>query len=143
MIAESSIGGLDVLNCNLGDLKLSFDPANPVQMDRAKRAVRDMLRRGYVIFVEVDGKLHRVKQFDESKCEYIITDAPGVESDDDDNESTLQEQGEAATESSQEELPEREASSKSAGKKGGKGKSTKRVPAAGAKATSIAPRAGG
>lgn len=71
MISESNIGGLDVLNCNLGDLKLSFDPANPVEMDRAKRAVRDMLRRGYVIFVQVDGKLHRVKQFDEPRIDKI------------------------------------------------------------------------
>lgn len=72
-------GKIDVLNTGHGHLELKCDPANPVEMDRAKRAVADMLRRGYVLFVEGgDGALIRVEQFDEKHGKYIVSDVPGA-----------------------------------------------------------------
>lgn len=71
-------GNLEILNTGHGDLKLSFNPDNPIERDRAKRAVQDMLRRGFVLFIEGgDGKLTRVESFDEATCSYIIADVPG------------------------------------------------------------------
>lgn len=115
---------LDVLNCGLGDLRLSFDPKNPVERERAARAVEDMLKRGYVIFVEHDGKLERVRSFDPKACEYIMTDVPGVS----------HEQAEGSPEEASPTPPPPKAKGK------GKGR---RVKAESVKGTSIAPRAGG
>jgi len=114
---------LDVLNCGLGDLKLSFDPKNPVERERAARAVEDMLKRGYVIFVEHKGRTERVKTFDPKKCEYIISDVPGV----------IREEHDAIT-------PSTETKIGAADRPRGKGR---RVKAESVKGTAIAPRAGG
>jgi hypothetical protein len=65
---------LDVLNCKLGDLKLSFDKSNPAELKKARAAVQKMLRDGFVIFVEHDGQTKRVRRFD-PKCDcYIVQD---------------------------------------------------------------------
>jgi hypothetical protein len=64
--------GLVVLSVGHGDSKFSFDPNDPDGLETAKLAVDDMLKRGYMLFVESpDGPL-RVKAFDPEKCEYII-----------------------------------------------------------------------
>lgn len=115
---------LDVLNVGLGDLKLSFDPKNPVERDRAARAVEQMLKRGYVIFAEIGGKTERVKSFDPNTCEYILTDVPGGS-----DEQETQAQG-----------PEKAAAAAAVGKGMGK---QRRAKAESTSATSIAPRAGG
>lgn len=70
---------LGVLNVGAGDIKLSFDKNNPQERYRAARIVKDMLRRGSAILVEVDdgkgGKTYqRIHDFDEAVCEYIIAD---------------------------------------------------------------------
>lgn len=71
-------GTVGILNVGAGDTKLSFDPANPAERIRAARMVRDMLRRGYALLVEVerDGvkKFERALDFDEAVCEYVIAD---------------------------------------------------------------------
>lgn len=73
-------GEVGILNVGAGDTKLSFDPANPAECIRAARIVRDMIRRGYALLIEVkkgaDGKpvYQRAKDFDEERCEYIIAD---------------------------------------------------------------------
>jgi len=71
-------GGVAVLNVGQGDTKLTFDKSNPAEVIRAGRIVKDMLRRGYALLVEVerDGvkKFERALDFDESKAEYIIAD---------------------------------------------------------------------
>lgn len=71
-------GTVGVLNVGAGDIKLSFDPANPAERIRAARIVKDMLRRGYALLVEreVDGKkaYQRAHDFDENTCEYILAD---------------------------------------------------------------------
>lgn len=71
-------GQLAVLNVGAGDVRLSFDKNNPVERIRAARIVRDMLRRGFALLVEVerDGvtAYERAIDFDEERCEYIIAD---------------------------------------------------------------------
>lgn len=69
---------IGILNVGAGDTKLVFDKDNPEDCARAARTVADMVRRGYVILVEVgkapDGEAlyRRVKEFREDTCEYII-----------------------------------------------------------------------
>jgi hypothetical protein len=70
-------GGLSVLNVGAGDLRFSFDPSDPVERERAGRVVRDMLARGYVLFVEVGGELRKAVGFDPDACAYVVTDVPG------------------------------------------------------------------
>jgi len=74
----SDQGSVGILNIGAGDTKLTFDKSNPVESVRAARIVRDMLRRGYALLVEVekDGKkiFRRAEDFDEETCEYIIAD---------------------------------------------------------------------
>lgn len=72
-------GTLGILNVGAGDTKLSFDKSNPAERIRAARIVKDMLRRGYALLIEIDdgkgGKTHqRALDFDENACEYIIAD---------------------------------------------------------------------
>jgi hypothetical protein len=71
-------GELSILNIGEGDTKLSFDKSNPQECIRAGRIVRDMLRRGYALLLEVerDGekKFERALDFDENTSEYIIAD---------------------------------------------------------------------
>lgn len=72
-------GTVGILNVGAGDTKLSFDPANPAERIRASRIVRDMLRRGYALLVEVeqpDGTkaYQRALDFREDSAEYIIAD---------------------------------------------------------------------
>lgn len=68
-------GDVSILNVGSGDTKLSFDPQNPAECIRAARIVKDMLRRGYALLIEVDkGRFQRVHEFDENACEYIIAD---------------------------------------------------------------------
>jgi hypothetical protein len=74
----TGVGQVGILNVGVGDTKLSFDPNNPAERIRAARIVKDMIRRGYALLieVEVDGvkKFTRAIDFDENHCEYIIAD---------------------------------------------------------------------
>ena len=70
-------GEVAILNVGAGDTKLSFDPKNPAEVKRAARIVKDMIRSGYAILIEVDhdekGPLYRrAHDFDEATAEYII-----------------------------------------------------------------------
>jgi hypothetical protein len=75
------MGELGILNVGAGDTKLTFDPNNLADTIRAKRIVKDMLRRGYAIVIEVPPKVEggakswqRVLDFLEDSAEYIIAD---------------------------------------------------------------------
>ena len=78
MSAVHDPGSVAILNVGDGDTKLSFDPSNPAERIRAARIVRDMLRRGYALLieVEVDGRkvFQRATDFKEDVCEYVIAD---------------------------------------------------------------------
>lgn len=81
-------GEVAILNVGDGDTKLSFDPKNPVERIRAARIVRDMIRRGYALLVEVSpGTYQRALDFDENKCEYIIADFDPIAAAEHDKES--------------------------------------------------------
>jgi hypothetical protein len=68
-------GTVGILNVGAGDITLSFDKANPSECIRASRIVKDMLRRGYALLVEVaPGQYRRAHDFDESIQSYIIAD---------------------------------------------------------------------
>jgi hypothetical protein len=71
-------GSVGILNVGAGDTKLTFDDSNPAEAIRAARIVKDMLRRGYALLVEVDrdGKkaFERALDFREDVREYIIAD---------------------------------------------------------------------
>lgn len=67
-------GEVGILNVGAGDTKLVFDKNNPQECVRAARIVRDMLRRGYALLVEVDGRMVRATDFREDSCEYVIAD---------------------------------------------------------------------
>lgn len=71
--------GLDILNCGAGHLEIRFDEKDVIEIERAKRIIQDMLRRGYALFVHgPDNTLIRVKRFDAAKGVYIIADGPTI-----------------------------------------------------------------
>lgn len=121
---------LGVLNVGAGDIKLSFDKNNMQERLRAARIVKDMLRRGSAILVEVDdgkgGKAYqRVHDFDDEVCEYIIADYAGGN----------EENGQSGT---------IETGETSAGKgRGGRRATLRRVPAEKTTGISVARSAGG
>jgi len=140
-------GTVGILNVGAGDTKLSFDPSNPVERIRAARIVRDMLRRGYALLVEVerDGvkKFERALDFREDTCEYVIADfdpsasvaepapAPVLTKDQD----HAQEPHEAA--------PAAETPAAEAAAPRKRGRPAKLVPAEKSRAVAVAPTAGG
>ena len=70
-------GTVAILNVGAGDTKLTFDPAKPEEVARAAKIVKDMLRRGFVLLIEVgrddQGPIYRrAHDFDEKTAEYII-----------------------------------------------------------------------
>lgn len=119
---------LAILNVGTGDTKLSFDKEKPEERERACRIVMDMLKRGFAILVEVqvgDETLYRrAKAFDPETCEYIVAGDP-------ESETELELHPDVTPPAA----PER------TGKRG-RGR-TRRVPADGTKAVSVARSAGG
>jgi hypothetical protein len=69
-------GYLDVLSCHRGHLHINFDKADPLEAERAKRVIKDMMRRGYSLFVETEGGLRKVTKFDPETESYVIADGP-------------------------------------------------------------------
>jgi hypothetical protein len=74
-------GTVAILSVGAGDTKLSFDPKNPKEVARSAKIVKDMIRRGFVLLIEVGrdekGPLYRrALDFDESAAEYIIAGDP-------------------------------------------------------------------
>lgn len=72
-------GQLDILNVGSGHLEITYSQGDVVEMERAKRIIGDMLRRGYALFVHgTDGALIRVDEFDAKHNRFIIADGPTV-----------------------------------------------------------------
>lgn len=57
-------------------MTFSFDENDQMECARAERVIKDMLKRGYMLFAKVKGKLKRVMEFDTKTREYIIADGP-------------------------------------------------------------------
>jgi hypothetical protein len=128
----SVTGELAILNAATGDTKLTFDPSKPEEVKRSARIVKDMIRRGFVLLIEVgrDEKgptYRRAHDFDEATAEYIVAGLAGDAEETPDNE---QESASAPRIQSQ-----RPAQSRRASKT--------RVPASAAKAVAVARTAGG
>lgn len=68
------MGALEILNVGAGDVKITYDREDVAEAIRAKRIIKDMLKRGYALLVEIDGKWQRIKSFDEKHGEYVIAD---------------------------------------------------------------------
>lgn len=68
-------GSLDVLNCGAGHLAFTFDGGDALEVEKARRVIEDMLRRGYAIFLEnEDGSLSKVESFDPRRNAYIVAE---------------------------------------------------------------------
>lgn len=120
-------GEVGILNVGAGDTKLSFDPKNPGEVERAKKIIMDMIRRGFAILVEIGrdekGPMYRrALDFDPETAEYIIAGEPATKEDIDVKEP---------------------ASSPPRGRKGPRPASPKRIPAASTSAVAVARTAGG
>ncbi|HZL35448.1 MAG TPA: hypothetical protein VFC78_09075 [Tepidisphaeraceae bacterium] len=113
---DDSLGFLDVLNIGAGHLTFRFERNDAEEVAKAKKVIEDMLRRGYMIFVEADGKQKRVRSFDAAHECYILEEPDDV--------AKPNEQGESAQ-------PKR------------KRETQPRAPLRTAKATAIGPTAGG
>jgi hypothetical protein len=58
-----------------GDIEITFDKNNTAEAIRAKRIIKDMIRRGYALLVKGDdGSYTRALDFNPEKGEYIIAD---------------------------------------------------------------------
>jgi hypothetical protein len=130
-------GTVGVLNVGVGDTKLSFDPNNPVERIRAARIVRDMLRRGYALLIEVerDGvkRFERAIDFKEDVCEYVIADLDPVVTLKEDGDGQERNEGESseATGTAAEAAPRK------------RGRPRKTVPAESTRAVAVARISGG
>lgn len=141
-------GEVGILNVGAGDTKLVFDPTNPQEMIRAARIVKDMIRRGYALLVEVKNPkgpstFRRAYDFDEKTCEYIIADLDPVAAQKADEEEAELDQA-ATTSSPSGSTPSEETSGKG-GTKAGRRKSvaTKRVHASTTRTVAVGRTAGG
>lgn len=69
-------GQLDFLNCGAGHMEIRFSPKDEAETSRAKNIIKDVLKRGYALFVHgTDNRLVRVKRFDAGKGCYVIVDS--------------------------------------------------------------------
>lgn len=82
-------GTVGILNVGAGDIRISFDKSNPVEVIRSRRIVTDMLRRGYALLVEVDRDgqkaFERAIDFDEKTDSYIVADFDPISEQERDN----------------------------------------------------------
>ena len=131
------LGSLDILSCGHGHLKLTFNSDDPVDTDKARRAVLKLMRQGCVIFIEQEndeGKLTmvRVHDFDAKTDCYIVSDVPS-------------ETGEHPTETTTETATDGKEKPKATKKttKAQAKKATKKVKASKTKATVVPMRSGG
>ena len=118
------MGELAILNVGEGDTKLVLDNPTPEEKIHPAKTIKDMVRRGYAILVEVGkdekGPLYRrVHDFDENTLEYIIAGGP-----------------EEATEKKNERVPRAGAAKR-------RGGNTQRVRASDTNAVAVARTAGG
>lgn len=126
-------GEVGILNVGAGDTKLTFDPTNPDEVKRSAAIVKDMIRRGFVLLIEVgqDDKgpiYRRAHDFDEATAEYIVA---GVATD----ESTTTE---PADDKEQASAPPRARKAASRRKR-----TAERIPASTTRAVAVARTAGG
>jgi hypothetical protein len=126
-------GTVGILNVGAGDTKLTFDPTKPDEVKRSAQIVKDMIRRGFVLLIEVgqdkgEPIYKRAHDFDESTAEYIVA---GVA------EPTTEEQ---VDEQEQAGAPP---TARKAAPRRAKRRTRERIPATGTRALAVARTAGG
>lgn len=141
-IVPDQTGSIGILNVGHGDTKIVFDKNNPADCIRAARIIKDMLRRGYALLVEVeqpDGskKFQRVYDFKEDSYEYVIADMDPLVAAEVDKQESEHEQ--AAAQSAGENGEE----AGSAGKRGRPKLRTRRIEASATRGVAIGRTAGG
>lgn len=72
-------GMLEVLSVGKGDIKLTVGGDDPAEVEKARRIIEEMLRKGYGIFVETDKGLTRVRRFNAKRMTYVISDEPAAD----------------------------------------------------------------
>lgn len=135
-----SVGSIGILNVGTGDTKLVFDKNNPAECIRAARIVKDMLRRGYALLVEVEDehgakRYQRVHEFKDDTCEYIIADFDPITAERED-----QAEQSHVDEVKTQERPQEDRATPAPKRRGRKKKA---IPATDAKAIAVARSAGG
>jgi hypothetical protein len=71
--------GLDILNTGHGHVEIVFGIDQPMEVERAKCLIEQMLKGGYVLFIQSEkGELHRVEQFNPKTGVYYVSDAPAM-----------------------------------------------------------------
>lgn len=71
---------IDALSTGAGDIKLTWNANDPMEVERAKRVVQDMLKRGYALFIQAKGgQLTKIKKFDAAKAEYLIASGATID----------------------------------------------------------------
>lgn len=130
-------GSVGILNVGAGDTKLTFDPKKPDEVKKSAKIVADMIKRGFVLLIEVgkaedgDPIYRRAKAFDEKTCEYIIAGSI-------DDESTTTEQ---TNDKKSAATPPRKGKAAEPAKRDRRGNT--RIPAASTSAVAVSRTAGG
>lgn len=70
-----SVGMLEVLSVGKGDLKLTVSGSEE-EIEKGRRVIEEMLRKGYTIFVETDEGPARVQEFNPKRMTYTIAEVP-------------------------------------------------------------------
>lgn len=147
---QRMMGELGILNVGAGDTKLSFDKSNPAERIRAARIVKDMIRRGYALLIEVnrDGEgrpvYERAIDFHEDTCEYVIADFDPVTAQAADEQDATEKAGaheEGRTEETRPATPA--AAAEPTARQRGRRPRTRRVAADSTKGVAVARSAGG
>lgn len=128
-------GEISILNVGAGDTKLTFDPSDPTEVAHSARIVKDMIRRGFVLLIEVGrdekGPIYRrAHDFNEATAEYIVA---GMSADEEIIEP------EEPTHDQEPSIPPQRARKATPARAAGR----KRIAASGAKAIAVSRTAGG
>jgi len=137
------------LNVGAGDTRITFDNTNVAETLRTGRIIRDMLRRGYALLVEIerDGekKFERAVDFNEKTNCYIIADfdpmaaqKPSVRVEEEYGQGGGEEEGDAAA-AEQPRVPAVEKKGRGGSRKRGR----REVSAEGTRAVAVGRSAGG
>ena len=67
---------LEILNTGSGHLRITFDPGEPSEVQKAKDTISLLLRRGFALFIQERGRTVRVRDFDPERGSYYVDDVP-------------------------------------------------------------------
>lgn len=69
-------GELSILSCGRGDMRLSFTKGDRDGLERVREIIEDMMKRGYMLFVEMkDGTLRQAQRFDARTFAWVLKPA--------------------------------------------------------------------